>query len=40
LYGRMRRYGWLLVVAVALVTMWVLNASRVGTGVEGCPVPR
>lgn len=36
----MRRYAWLLVVAVALVTMWVLNASRLGTGVEGCPVPR
>lgn len=33
--GRMRRYGWLLVVAV--VTMWVLNACRVGTGFEGCP---
>jgi len=34
---RIRRYGWLLVVALVLLTVWVLNASRVGTRVEGCP---
>jgi endonuclease/exonuclease/phosphatase family metal-dependent hydrolase len=33
---RIRRYGWLLIPPV-LVSVWVLNASRVGTRAEGCP---
>ncbi|TKJ30509.1 MAG: hypothetical protein CEE40_04740 [Chloroflexi bacterium B3_Chlor] len=32
----MRRYGWPVLVAAAL-TVWALNASRVGDRVEGCP---
>lgn len=35
--GGFRRYGWLIAVVTALVIVWALNASRVGTRVEGCP---
>lgn len=34
--GRLRRCGWLVMAALALMGTWVLNVSRPGTYVEGC----
>ena len=34
--GKLRCCGWLALVALGLVAIWVLNVSRPGTHVEGC----